>query len=117
VLGNPIHLAPEQLHSRDPLTPRTDVYALAETAYWVLAGRHPYHAEGIAAKLAMKSSGPLASILDMRPDLPGAIDDVLRTGMATEPADRFGSVTEFAQALAGAAGRRTQGKKWWEFWK
>ena len=43
-LGNPLHLAPEQLEGAGRVTPATDVYALSEMAVWLLCGRHPYAA-------------------------------------------------------------------------
>jgi serine/threonine protein kinase len=70
VLGNPLHLAPEQFSSAGPLTTRTDVYALAETAYWMLCGKHPYHSENFEGSLAMKSSGLHMDVCGLRPDLP-----------------------------------------------
>jgi serine/threonine-protein kinase len=57
VFGNPLHLAPEQLQAAGSLTPRTDVYALAETAFWLLAGRHPFHESNVHSMLAIKTSG------------------------------------------------------------
>jgi serine/threonine protein kinase len=41
-LGNPLHLAPEQFEAEGTLTPASDVYALAETALWLLCGQHPF---------------------------------------------------------------------------
>lgn len=39
IQGTPDYIAPEQVHRR-PITPKTDIYNLGATMYWVLARRH-----------------------------------------------------------------------------
>jgi serine/threonine-protein kinase len=39
IQGTPDYIAPEQVHRR-PITPRTDIYNLGATMYWVLTGTH-----------------------------------------------------------------------------
>ena len=78
------------------------MFALAEVAFWTLCGRHPYAGAGVAALLMAKGRGPCQSLQHLRPDLPVAIDDVLRKGMAPEPEDRFQSPGEFAELLAAS---------------
>lgn len=39
IQGTPDYIAPEQVHRR-PITPKTDVYNMGATMYWVLAGAH-----------------------------------------------------------------------------
>jgi serine/threonine protein kinase len=112
MFGNPRHLAPEQLAGA-ALTPATDVYSLAETAFWLLTGRHPYYADGALEMLAMKDSEPAPSARTIRPELSPRLDAVLRRGMALKPTDRFNSIVEFADALA----RGSHGKTWWNFWR
>src|SRR5262249_9469426 len=58
VLGNPIHLAPEQI-AGGIVTARSDVYALAETAVWLLSGRHPFRGWRSAELIAAKRRDPL----------------------------------------------------------
>lgn len=39
IQGTPDYIAPEQVHRR-PITPKTDIYNLGATMYWVLTRRH-----------------------------------------------------------------------------
>jgi serine/threonine-protein kinase len=117
VFGNAIHLAPEQLTSLGTLTPQTDVYGLAETAYWLLTGSHPYGADSVGVMLGMKSSGSAIRLRTIWPDLSAAVTDVLQRAMATKPEDRFSSAAEFGDALTKATARGRRGKRWWELWK
>jgi serine/threonine-protein kinase len=44
----------------------------------------------------------------MRPDLPEEIDEVIARGMAKDPAERYASASELAQAAALALGFASQ---------
>jgi serine/threonine-protein kinase len=108
VFGNPLHLAPEQIYGQGPWTTQTDVYALAETAFWILTGSHPFNTEEMMVR---KTLPPFPSVRELRPDLSPAVDAVLQRGMTPQPAYRFDSASEFAEALALAALGPQHGKQ------
>ena len=117
--GNPAHLAPEQILESVPTTPQSDIYALSESAFWMLAGMHPFYtSSGISELLAAKSTGQCKSLRQRRPDLPGAVEEVLRQGMATRPADRFPSAGAFADALAASVEAKAphKSRNLWRLW-
>ncbi len=103
VVGTPLYMSPEQVAGEGRLDARADIYALATVAYELLAGVTPF--EGDSARLVMTrrilESAP--SIRRHRPELPKAVDAVLLRALARNAAERYGSATEFAAALAGAA--------------
>jgi serine/threonine protein kinase len=100
--GSEIHLAPEQIQSGEHLTPRTDVYALSETAVWLLCGNHPYRDAHWIGLQAAKLKNPGASIRRLRPEISASVAEVLARGMAPQPENRFRSAGEFAVAFAAA---------------
>ena len=114
-IGNPLHLAPEQLEpGRLPSGPPTDVYQLAETAAWLLAGRHPFQdwhrPEPLLAAKRLEDgwhTGPLRN-------LPNRVATAFGRALAPDPADRFPTTGDFAAALAAAFGRRPRFR--WRFW-
>jgi serine/threonine-protein kinase len=114
--GNPLQLAPEQLMDETRVTPRTDVFALSEIAFWMLTGKHPYAGPRAAEQLAAKSKGTCQSLRQLRPDLSVAVDNVLRRGMAPKPEDRFPSAGELSESLAPALAAESPQKKWWRLW-
>jgi eukaryotic-like serine/threonine-protein kinase len=100
VIGTPAYMAPEQARG-EPVSHRTDLYALAAIAYRALTGQAPHSGGEIADILyRVVHTGP------RRPGsvatLPADVDLVLAVGLAKDPADRFGTATEFADALASA---------------
>ena len=83
---------------------RTDEYALACSAFEMLAGQPPFRREeSLAIMWAQLSSAP-PSLTGMRPDLPAALDAVMARALAKAPGDRYGSCLDFASALRRACG-------------
>jgi serine/threonine protein kinase, bacterial len=97
------YAAPEQLIGSD-IDGRADQYGLAATAFHLLTGAPPYADPDPAAVTAR------AKVSDRRVDL-ARFDSVFSTAFADDPANRFDSCLEFAQALteraASSPGERT----------
>jgi predicted ATPase len=102
-LGTVAYMAPEQIEGRE-VDGRTDQYALACTAFELLAGVVPFDREQDMAVIYAHLSTPPPSLASLRPGLAPAADDVLARGMAKAPADRYPSCGEFAEALRRAFG-------------
>ncbi len=102
-VGSPAYAAPEQLR-REPVGPPTDIHGLAIIVYECLVGRLPFSdAPNEAELLRRQLSDPLPNMREVRPDLPAAVDDVLRRATAKRPLDRYSTVTEFVTELTAAA--------------
>ena len=100
-LGTLNYVAPEQIEG-GPVDGRTDEYALACSAFEMLAGQPPFRRdETLAIMWAQLSSAP-PSLTSMRPDLPAAVDGVVAKALAKKPDDRYGTCLEFAAALRQA---------------
>jgi hypothetical protein len=93
--------APELFDDDPSADTRSDIFSLAATVHTLLAGRSPFEIPG-------RSNGSLDLIGRIergavtaigRADVPRSLQDVLRTGMAVRPADRYQSAVDFARAL------------------
>jgi len=102
-LGTPDYAAPEQISGRS-VDGRADQYALACVAYTLLSGSRPFEREELMAVLYAHLSAPPPRVTSSRPDLPGAVDQVLARALAKAPEDRYGSCGAFADALREALG-------------
>ena len=95
--GSLLYLAPEQIRG-EPITPRTDVYALGVVLYEALVGDHPFADAPDLAVYERHLSDPLPPVRHRRPELPPAVDDVIATATAKVANHRFRD----AMSLAGA---------------
>src|SRR5208282_4123115 len=102
-LGTPDYAAPEQISGRS-VDGRADQYALACVAYTLLGGSVPSKRDELMAVLYAHLSAPPPQLTAVRPDLPGAVDQVLARALAKAPEDRYGSCGAFAEALREALG-------------
>ena len=105
-LGTLNYVAPEQIEGR-PVDGRTDEYALACSAFEMLAGQPPFRRDDSLATMWAQLSDPPPSLTGTRPDLPTAVDGVMARALSKAPDDRYGTCLEFATALRQACGIRT----------
>lgn len=92
---------PEAIGSGRASDARSDVYSLAATLYTLLAGRTPFEIPGASNTtvdlLDRINTAPLPKI--GRSEVLPATEQVLATGMARNPDDRYPSAMAFARAL------------------
>jgi serine/threonine-protein kinase len=97
------YTAPEHIEGRG-LDGRADLYSLACTAFELLSGTPPFGPDqGLTLMYAQLYALP-PSATARRPELPGAVDQVLATALAKNPADRYPSCGRFAEELRAALG-------------
>ncbi|WP_433680183.1 protein kinase domain-containing protein [Nocardia sp. CA-119907] len=103
IVGTPAYIAPEQARGQ-PLSPATDVYALATMLYQLLSGVLPFPpSDDHLATLFAHAFGDPIPLTEVAPGVPGPIADVVMRGLATDPADRFDTAELFGIALAELA--------------
>jgi DNA-binding beta-propeller fold protein YncE len=105
-LGTLDYVAPEQIEGRQ-LDGRTDLYALACSAFEMLTGELPFRREQGMSVMFAHLSEPPPRPRQRKADLPPDIDKVITTGMAKSPADRQPTCREFAAALRRAVASGT----------
>jgi serine/threonine-protein kinase len=108
ILGSPLYMSPEQLQSTKRVDARTDIWSLGVVLHELLTGRPPFEADSVLAIGAMVAAGAPAELRDRCPDAPEGLAAVVRRCLEKDPARRFGSVAELAQALAPYAPERSR---------
>ncbi len=97
------YVAPELLTIGADIDGRADQYGLTATAFQLLTGAPPYRGSNPAAIINQHRNAALPKVSDRRPEL-AALDGILATGLAKQPANRYGRCRELADALIGRAG-------------
>ena len=98
-IGTPAYLSPEQASGGEQIDGRSDQYSLACVVYEMMSGSPPFvasTAQGVIAKRFSERPAPLPSSLNV----PETTSNVLLRALALDPADRYPTVSDFAQAFA-----------------
>ncbi len=98
-IGTPAYMSPEQALADPQVDGRTDVYSLGCVVYEMLTGSPPFTGPSAQAVLARHTIDPAPSIRGVRPTVPSTLERAVFKALAKAPADRFGSATQFADAL------------------
>ncbi|RYE94292.1 MAG: serine/threonine protein kinase [Myxococcales bacterium] len=100
LMGTPLYMSPEQLHSAREVDARSDVWSLGVLLYQLLTGQLPFQRSTlpeICASILLDDPEPPSA---WRPGLPPDLDRAIERAMAKEADQRFASLVEFTAALA-----------------
>jgi tetratricopeptide (TPR) repeat protein len=103
VLGTLAYLSPEQASGVRSVDARSDQYSLAYLLYESLAGEPPALPHALVETAPAQSEDAPRPLHALRPELPGALDEVLRRALSQDPAARYETVAAFAEAFERAA--------------
>jgi serine/threonine-protein kinase len=117
VQGTPAFMAPEQAMETE-CDWRADIYATGCVAYWLLTGQFVFTAETTMGLLLHHAQTPPTppSARTGRP-IPPALDDLVLSCLAKDPADRPQSARELARRLGEVEGAsawtQDRARAWW----
>jgi len=98
-IGSPAYMSPEQLQEL-ALNHQTDIFSLGVVMYQMLTGALPFKGTNNYSMVyqIIHVDAPPPSML--RPEIPAAVDAIVRRALEKEIAKRFKTWEEFSQALA-----------------
>ena len=108
-LGTVLYAAPEQIRGEE-VGYDSDVYSVCATLYYLLTARAPYQHESLTAALARAISEPPPSIRRLRPDVPKALDRVVRKGLERDRKSPLRLAGRIARRSATVIARRTDSR-------
>lgn len=100
MMGTPDFISPEQAGQPHAVDIRSDVYSLGCTFYYLLAGRPPFAEGSVIEKVKAHTDQQVEPIENVRADILEEVADVVRRMLAKDPAERFQTPAEVADALA-----------------
>lgn len=92
------YMSPEMVCGRD-VDKRSDVFAAGIVLYELLTLKRLFRARTALQTLANVRTAALEPRLERHPEIPGAIQEVLRLAVARSPRHRFGTAADMARAL------------------
>ena len=102
IVGTPDFMSPEQCFPDSVPSPRSDIYSLGCTLFYILTGQVPFGGEEYSTsekKMEAQRLTPLPPLSDYRKDVPARIQQVLNRMTAKSADDRYASMTEVIDAL------------------
>jgi len=99
MMGTPNYMAPEQITTGE-VTARTDIFSVGAVLFELLTNVKPFAADTLHRVLFRIVSDAPPEILDVVPDLPVALDKVIKKALAKDVSHRYTSATEMANDLS-----------------
>jgi serine/threonine-protein kinase len=104
VIGTPNFMAPEQLAVGGAPGPLTDLWSLGACTFAAMTGRLPFEGDVLGDIVLKVCASPIPAPSKVNPSVPPGFDAWFARACSRDPAKRFQSAEELAQALAGVCG-------------
>ena len=96
-LGSVAYMSPEQVRC-EPLDGRSDLYSVGVSLYETITGQRPYVSDNNFEVMQAHLQVPATPPIDLKPDIPPGLNQLILMAMAKNPAQRF----QTADAMRGA---------------
>ena len=101
-LGSVAYMSPEQVKC-EPIDARSDLYSVGVSLYEMVTGQKPFIDENNFAVMKAHIEETPRPPIELKPDMPVALNQIILMAMAKDPAQRFQSAEAFRGALRSVA--------------
>jgi tetratricopeptide (TPR) repeat protein/tRNA A-37 threonylcarbamoyl transferase component Bud32/TolB-like protein len=98
LVGTMEYMSPEQALGKD-LDQRSDIFALGLIGYEMLTGNMPFKAESAIASLLKRTRERAVPCVQLDPNIPGALSDIIGKCLESDVEQRYGNVGEVLRDL------------------
>ncbi len=102
IVGTPSYMSPEQAQG-EGIDGRSDIYGMGVILFELLTGKKPFVGDTPMSVVVKHITEPVPHILDVKPDLPPAIEAVIEKVLAKNRDERFPTVKALTEALNAVA--------------
>jgi serine/threonine protein kinase len=109
-VGSPAYMSPEQLKGEE-IDFRSDMFSVGGVLYHLLTGNRPFDGANTYQLIENILMGTPAAPSKLRAEMPAALDDIVLRALGKARDERYATWSEFAEALASAAGESRDGSE------
>ncbi len=106
LMGTPEYMSPEQARG-EKVDPRSDLFTVGVIFWELLAGKSPYQSDTPLGSLLKRLQERAKPLVEVAPEIPQPLSDVVNKCLETDPALRYQSATEILQDLDALHGPGT----------
>ncbi|TWU33766.1 protein kinase domain-containing protein [Novipirellula artificiosorum] len=107
LIGTLPFMAPEQLEDPDSADPRSDIYSLGATLYFLLTAQPPFAGDYLEQVYGHRH-GEIPDLMQMRRDVDLQFANIFRRMMAKTPEERYASLDEVIEDLGEYADKTSE---------
>jgi serine/threonine protein kinase len=97
-LGSLNYMSPEQIQG-DAVDARSDIYSLGIALYEIVTGKQPFKRDSDFAIMAAHMKEMPQHPIELRPDMPQGLNDIILMAIAKDPNQRFQTAEAFRGAI------------------
>jgi serine/threonine-protein kinase len=97
-LGSLNYMSPEQVKG-ERTDERSDLYSVGISLYEMVTGQRPFHGESSFSLMTAHINEAPRPPIDLQPDMPAGLNQIILTAIAKSPAERFQSADAFRNAV------------------
>jgi eukaryotic-like serine/threonine-protein kinase len=101
-LGSVAYMSPEQVRC-EPIDGRSDLYSVGVSLYETITGQRPYVSDNNFEIMQAHLQIPPTPPIDLKPDIPLALSELILMAMAKDPLQRFQTADALRAALSSVA--------------
>src|SRR5687768_6227056 len=105
LIGTPHYMSPEQL-SGDPVDHRSDQFAFGVLLYEMVSGKSPFDGPSLQAIISAIIANAPPPLRKLRSDVPADLERIINGCLEKDPAKRYATTAELADALRLCESRR-----------
>jgi predicted Ser/Thr protein kinase len=108
LLGTPVYMSPEQLRGGVDAGSLSDIWSLGAVLYELLSGALPFTGNSVTEICANVLEQTPPALSSLVPEIPPELEAIVKKAMAKVQKERYGTIAEFAVALAPFAPKRAR---------